>query len=217
MLRDRRRKFKNFLLKPRAQLELVLNIVVLTIFFGAASSLVIYFQLDDIFQTLLIMSRVSHEASESFVNDWNTTLLWLSLFTVFYILSTISICILHSHRMIGPTVAFKRQIEALLAKNYKTRIKLRDGDYFQDLAECFNRLAEQLDQDHLDIFVNNDNPDDSHNVGEYYVNEPTLVIESGSDSPLNTLSNNQDAPSETDDETATTINHLAPSSLAESA
>lgn len=213
MLRDRRRKFKNFLLKPRAQLELVLNIVVLTIFFGAASSLVIYFQLDDIFQTLLIMSRVSHEASESFINDWNTTLLWLSLFTVFYILSTISICVIHSHRMIGPTVAFKRQIEALLTKNYKTRIKLRDGDYFQDLAECFNRLAEQLDQDHLDIFVNNDNPDDSHNVGEYYVNEPTLVIESGPDHPLNSST----TAAQNDDQTATTMDHLSQSQLAESA
>ena len=177
MFRDRRRKFKNFLLKPRAQLEIVLNIVTLTIFFGAAAGLVIYFQLDDIFQTLLVMSRVSDEASASFANDWNATLLWLSIFTIFYILSTISICIIHSHRMIGPTVAFKRQIEALLQNNYKTRIKLRDGDYFQDLAESFNRLAEQLDQDHPEVFVDNDNPDDSHNMGEYYVNEPTLVIE----------------------------------------
>ena len=180
MFRDRRRKFKNFLLKPRAQLEIVLNIVTLTIFFGAAAGLVIYFQLDDIFQTLLVMSRVSDEASASFANDWNATLLWLSIFTIFYILSTISICIIHSHRMIGPTVAFKRQIEALLQNNYKTRIKLRDGDYFQDLAESFNRLAEQLDQDHPEVFVDNDNPDDSHNMGEYYVNEPTLVIEPNS-------------------------------------
>lgn len=177
LLRDRQRKFRNFLLKPRAQLEIVLNIITLTIFFGASASLVIYFQLDDIFQTLLVMSQMSTEASQSFMHDWNTTLLWLFVFTVFYILATISICIVHSHRMIGPTVAFKRQIDVLLQKNYTARIKLRDGDYFQDLAELFNRLAEQLDQDHSEVFVDSDNPDNSHNVSEYYVNEPTKLID----------------------------------------
>lgn len=171
MIRDRRRKLKNFLLKPRAQLEIVINIVTLTIFFAMASGLIVYFQLDDIFKTLIVMSKISDETSRSFTHDWSTSLQWLLVFTLFYVFAIISICIIHSHRMIGPTVAFRRQLEALLKGEYKARIKLRDGDYYQNLAELFNRLAEQLDQKHPEAFVDSDNPDDSHNVSDFYVNE----------------------------------------------
>ena len=173
MLGDRRRKFKNFLLKPRAQLEIVINIVTLTIFFGMASSLIIYFQLDDIFNTLYVLSNLSGETSQALASDWNQTVQWLIVFIVLYVLTILAISIIHSHKMIGPTVAFKRQLDAMLTGNYKTRIKLRDGDYYQNLAELFNRLAEQLDQEHPEVFVDSDNPDDSHNVSEFYVNETT--------------------------------------------
>ncbi|MCY4380892.1 MAG: hypothetical protein OXC40_04920 [Proteobacteria bacterium] len=168
---DRRRKLKNFLLKPRAQLELVINIVTLTIFFGTSASLIIYFQLNDIFNTLYIMSEIDGDTSRTLSNDWNHSITLLVGFIFLYVLTTTVICIIHSHRMIGPTVAFKRQLNAILSCNYKTRIKLRDGDYYQDLAELFNRLSEQLEQKHPEVFSDTMNPDDSHNVGEYYVNE----------------------------------------------
>lgn len=171
MIHDRRRKLKNFLVKPRAQLELVVNIVTLTIFFGLAAILIIYFQLDEIFNLLYMMSDISPETSQALSSDWNHALKWLTVFIVLYVATTTLICIIHSHRMVGPTIAFKRQLNALLQGNYKTRIRLRDGDYFQDVAELFNRLSEQLDQNHPEVFKDTENPDEAHNVGEYYVNE----------------------------------------------
>jgi len=48
------------------------------------------------------------------------------------------------HRLVGPVVAFRRQLAALMAGDLGARVQLRSGYAFHDLADDLNALAEQL-------------------------------------------------------------------------
>lgn len=56
-------------------------------------------------------------------------------------LLTLILWIIYSHRLLGPVIPIRRHIESLCEGNYATRITLRKGDEFQDIAEDLNRLA----------------------------------------------------------------------------
>ncbi|HEX5066011.1 MAG TPA: hypothetical protein VFY49_07850 [Myxococcota bacterium] len=48
------------------------------------------------------------------------------------------------HRLVGPVVAFRRQLASLMAGDLGARVQLRRGCAFHDLADDLNALAEQL-------------------------------------------------------------------------
>jgi methyl-accepting chemotaxis protein len=51
-----------------------------------------------------------------------------------------------ARRIFGPAVQFKRHIESLTQGDYTSRVQLRRGDEFKDVAEKLNELAEALAQ-----------------------------------------------------------------------
>ena len=62
-----------------------------------------------------------------------------------YILVVTGLCIGYSHRLIGPVVALRRQIQALKDGNYRARTKLRKSDTaFLDMADDLDELAKIL-------------------------------------------------------------------------
>ena len=50
-------------------------------------------------------------------------------------------------RVVGPVVAFQRQVEALKNGDYQSRVRLREKDCFDDLAQDLNELASLLERD----------------------------------------------------------------------
>ena len=62
-----------------------------------------------------------------------------------YVLCVLAVCLVYSQRVFGPTVAFRRHVEALKNGDYSARIHLRDGDAFTDLERDLNELAEILE------------------------------------------------------------------------
>lgn len=62
-----------------------------------------------------------------------------------YVLVVAGLCIGYSHRLIGPIVALRRQIQALNKGNYRARTKLRKSDTaFLELADDLDELATNL-------------------------------------------------------------------------
>ncbi len=62
-----------------------------------------------------------------------------------YILVVSGLCIGYSHRLIGPVVALRRQIQALKDGNYRARTKLRKSDTaFLEMADDLDELAKIL-------------------------------------------------------------------------
>jgi signal transduction histidine kinase len=64
-----------------------------------------------------------------------------------YLLTVLVVSVLQSHRLVGPTVALRRQVEALKNGDYSARVALRRNDAFVELADDLNELARILEQD----------------------------------------------------------------------
>ncbi len=61
-----------------------------------------------------------------------------------YILFVVLACLAHGHRMLGPLIPIRRQIEGMKNGDYSTRTHLRVGDPCIDIAEDLNELASIL-------------------------------------------------------------------------
>ncbi|MCY4443511.1 MAG: hypothetical protein OXC44_01770 [Proteobacteria bacterium] len=141
------RKWRNLVIKPRAQVELVLNIIILTVFFGATISVVVHNQLGRIFEVLYGAGFLDERVTNLLDQDWQVVMVWLAVLIILYLLTLSFICLIHSHRMIGPNIAFQRQLRAMISKNYGARVKLRYGDYYQEVADLFNELSKNLEEE----------------------------------------------------------------------
>jgi methyl-accepting chemotaxis protein len=140
------RKARNFLLKPGLQLKLAfyvlllsLGFVFITVLFGK-----LYFEqtyitlIDNTTQSEYIQAIVTQQ-----IHDFKSlSLLLLAVYTVMIVL----VATVYTHRMIGPTLPIMRHVKALKEGFYSHRVKLREYDCFQELADELNELAETLEQ-----------------------------------------------------------------------
>ncbi len=58
--------------------------------------------------------------------------------TVFAALATLSFGLGFSHRVVGPVYRVRKHIRRIVAGEEMGDIKLRQGDFFQELADAFN-------------------------------------------------------------------------------
>ena len=61
-----------------------------------------------------------------------------------FVLLNLCASIYFTHKMVGPTVAFRRHIAALKEGRYDAKIKLRRGDAFNEVASALNELSDVL-------------------------------------------------------------------------
>ena len=52
-----------------------------------------------------------------------------------------------SHRMAGPIERFKRELDQILAGDYKKRIRVRKDDELKGFADDINRLLDRMSED----------------------------------------------------------------------
>ena len=140
------RKFKNFLLQPLLQIKLGAYSITLAATFSVVMSLFLYTQLHHFYEIVLQLTDMEEE-----VKDLLTGLVWETGWYVFigvivYLLINIAVSIFFTHRLIGPTYAFRRHIGALMQGRYTSRIKLRKGDAFVEVANDLNSLAELMEK-----------------------------------------------------------------------
>lgn len=139
---DHRRRLKNIVIEPKAQLRtsipffvLLIANAMLAVLVNAESSQLI--QLVDISNPQTLMAV--RESSERTLR----TLMWGNfvnggLCIIFLVVVT--------HRVFGPMVALRRQVRNLIAGKYDARVHLRRFDEFQSMAEDLNELAETLEK-----------------------------------------------------------------------
>jgi methyl-accepting chemotaxis protein len=140
------RKARNFLLKPGLQLKLAFYILLLSLGFVFITVLFgkLYFEqtyitlVDNTTQSEYIQAIVTQQ-----IHDFKSlSLLLLAVYTVMIVL----VATVYTHRMIGPTLPIMRHVKALKDGFYSHRVKLREYDCFQELADELNELAETLEQ-----------------------------------------------------------------------
>jgi len=139
-----RRKAKNMLLQPGLQLRLPVYMLLLTLALLGLLAAHTY----EVYGRLFALAIAESNQPEWFrrtldAQTGDFALVWGAL-GLTYTLAVLTVCIVYVHRMVGPIVPFRRHIEALKNGDFSSRVKLRRGDAFEDVASDLNELAELL-------------------------------------------------------------------------
>lgn len=142
---NQQRKTINLLLQPAMQLKLPLYFLLITLAFGAMLAFTIQSAYRDLF---LAIAAEQPAYVEGILRAQTDDLVQVSArLAIGYLLTVVAVAIVQSHRWVGPSVALRRQVEALKNGDYAARVKLRSHDAFGPLADDLNELASLLEQD----------------------------------------------------------------------
>lgn len=140
----KQRHLKNILLQPFLQLKLGLYSILLALAFVFVFVWVLVVSFRRLFELILDLTDLRQEVLEII----NSSLIdiggWLLLVVAIYVLASIALSVIYTHKLVGPTIAFRRHIKALSDGDTTTRITLRKSDAFAEVAEDLNELAEVL-------------------------------------------------------------------------
>lgn len=138
-------KRKNFLINPKMQLTTIGIALVL----GLSSGLFIYLYLQSIFadlQAQLLMEDISMRSPVfEFLKDQESSLrIVFLIITLWFSLMNSFILLLFTHRVAGPAYRLKRGMQDILDGNLTESIKVRKGDFLDDLAALLDRIREKI-------------------------------------------------------------------------
>jgi HAMP domain-containing protein len=140
------RKARNFLLQPAFQLRLAAYILLLSISFMLLALLLGNLYFEQTYVTMIhntTQSEYLQQVISQQLHEFKATSLLL-LFV--YMLLTIAVTTVYTHKLVGPVIPLSRLIRALAQGRYDHRVKLRRNDALQELADELNELAETLEQ-----------------------------------------------------------------------
>lgn len=137
-----RRSIKNYLLFPFVQMRFGIYAVILSISFSVVTSAVLYFNLSKFAEIVLELTGVEAEVKDLLFQYLIPVRNQLLAIMVIFIALTVIISIKITHKLVGPTIAFRRHIAMISAGKWDYRTHLRDGDAFFEVAEDLNQLSE---------------------------------------------------------------------------
>jgi len=141
-----KRRVRNFLLQPLIQIKLGLYSILLAVGFSVAVGAILWLNLAKFAQIVLQLTDVEDEVYDLLNSYMADTRWWLALAIVAFLVANIMVSIFFTHRLIGPTIAFRRHIRSLAEGRYNARTYLRRGDAFAEVADELNHLSEILER-----------------------------------------------------------------------
>lgn len=141
-----KRKLSNFLLQPLLQIRLGLYSIILSLGFCISIVGIFYFNFYRFYDLVLELTDLRDEVNEILQSYLEGLSLWLAVVLGFYFVVTVAVSIFYTHKLVGPTYAFRRHIRELTRGNYNSRVVLRKRDAFQEVADELNELAVTLEQ-----------------------------------------------------------------------
>jgi len=142
--RDTRRRARNLLLDPALQLRLPIHILWVTVVCAVLLIANGAFSFRSLFWDAMA-HRVEYldPVLRAQMGDF---LIVTVAIVLGYALVVLGLSVLLSHRLVGPTVALRRHVEALKNGDYGSRVRLRKHDAFAELAHDLDELAELLEK-----------------------------------------------------------------------
>jgi len=138
-----KRQLKNFLIHRPLQREYTLLMIGIMMAAALVVSLVIHLTIKQAF--LGSPYRIGAVSPYEMLSQVNQALVIRVSFTLFFcILVATLIGIVFLHRVAGPVYRFRLTLEKLATGAIPRNVKLRDGDYFIEVAECFNEVFKML-------------------------------------------------------------------------
>jgi nitrogen fixation/metabolism regulation signal transduction histidine kinase len=140
-----RRSFKNFLLQPLLQIKLGLYTIIVAAIFCLTVTCILYYHLGRFAAIVFELTDIQDEVRELMANYISDAKWALALALVIFFAANILLAVLYTHRLVGPTVAFRRHIRSLAEGRYSVRTILRKGDAFVEVSDELNNLSQILE------------------------------------------------------------------------
>jgi hypothetical protein len=138
---ERPRRAALRLIEPELQLRLPLYLFGVTMAFAVLATLHSWYAYER-----LLNGVAAEPGYRELLAEQTATFLGMSfLLLVVYGVVLAGVCIAYLRTVLGPIVAFRRQIEALRRGDYTARNTLRAGSPFADLGGDLNELAQALE------------------------------------------------------------------------
>lgn len=141
-----KRTVKNYLLQPLLQVKLGLYCIILAVLFAVALGAILYFNFAGLINSIILMTDAEAEVRDIFLSYWRDTQMWLYLSVGVYLVATVAISVVYTHKLVGPTIAFRRHLRNLAEGRFNSRTHLRRGDAFSEVADELNHLSEVLER-----------------------------------------------------------------------
>lgn len=139
---------KQVLLQPLLQTKLGLYSMLLSLAFSAAVLGVLHAQWTRFRSWLEMTTKVDALIDTELATQSGGTLVWLAVLILIFFVGNVMISVLATHRLVGPTIAFRRHIKALTEGDYSAQTTLRNNDAFREVAEDLNKLSAKLQERH---------------------------------------------------------------------
>lgn len=140
------RSIRNYALQPLLQVKLGLYSILLSFVFALIVAGILYFNLAKFSSIIVQLTGVEEEVNdllEQYIAPAKIqVLLTLATYVVLNMIGTIFL----THRLIGPTVAFRRHIRMIVEGKLQYRTNLRKGDAFVEVADDLNNLSALLEK-----------------------------------------------------------------------
>ena len=141
-----KRSLKNYLLQPMMQTKLGIYFIAASVIFTLSVILYGYSSLFGLYEIVVELTDVSADLSQVIEAKISGFLVFCAILGAFYVVATFLLSIYYTHRFVGPTIAFRRHVNALRKGDFNSRVVLRKADAFSELAEDLNMLASELER-----------------------------------------------------------------------
>lgn len=136
---------KIFLVNPRFQIKFSLLICLLVFISSIFYPLSIY----DLIDKFVALAQKSSPESISNAAEYKTALIWaLVLFQVGFMAIAFLATIFLTHRVAGPLYKLQKFLREKREGHSYGKLFFRNGDYFPEIAEEFNKTFEKLESDY---------------------------------------------------------------------
>jgi len=139
------RSFRNYALQPLLQIKLGLYSILLSLGFALAVSGILYVNLAKFSDIILQLTGVEDEVKDLLNQYIAPAKIQVFATIVIYVVVNMVVTILYTHKLIGPTIAFRRHIRMIADGKLQYRTVLRKGDAFAELADDLNKLSSYLE------------------------------------------------------------------------
>ena len=139
-----RRSVRNFLLQPFLQTQLGLVSVLLSFSFAGVVAWLFYVHLNRFATVVIQLTDAEDEVLKLLYSSLSEMRTGILVAIGLFLGANIIFSIFFTHKMVGPTIAFRRLIRNMIDGNYGKQIKLRNGDAFVEVADELNELSRTL-------------------------------------------------------------------------
>lgn len=143
---SQKRKAVNAIWQPFLQFKLLIYMLGSTAIVACMLAVFLYFAFSDLISSVGVGGQGQSYYAEMIEIQLVHLFRYCGALFVLYILLLATVCVVYTHKLIGPFRPFSRHIESLLQGDYDSRVHLRKGDIdmFVEYADNLNALSEKL-------------------------------------------------------------------------